>query len=322
MRSRMPSRHMPFDFGEEVIDVARAEYPLHVGPVMWHRVLALAPQALLLHLVPVVVGAPHGAAGEARLEGDGTRREIAAQRDAGHADALGVDVGRALEPVVRRVWPSARWHAVAGRPERRSASPVPGWSTHSVATPRRASACGSQRPVQQLLAAIEAVDVEHARRRRAAPGAARQQCGQRLAFVRNLHALGVLAAERDGVTESLLRARDTWLRGRDGHGPACARPRSSRARRACPCARRTRAGPRASSSAASASSLSAILTHCARNSRGAGVIAARGGSRERPAHVLDLADLAAAFERHVDGEIPDVVVREVLEQGHAQTSAG
>jgi hypothetical protein len=42
--------------------------------------------------VVVPLGAPRHAAGEARLEGRGARREVAAQADAENADSLGVDV--------------------------------------------------------------------------------------------------------------------------------------------------------------------------------------------------------------------------------------
>src|SRR5690606_8578182 len=85
---------------EKVVDVARAEYPHHVVPVMRHRTLAFALEALALHVGPVVVRAPGGAAREARLERHRTGREIAAERDSGHADACGVDVVARGEPVV------------------------------------------------------------------------------------------------------------------------------------------------------------------------------------------------------------------------------
>jgi hypothetical protein len=80
--------------GEEVVAIARAEYPLHVVPAMRHGVLALAQQALVLHLVPVVVGTPDGAAGEARLEG--------------HREPL-------KDNVLRRMLPGKRLQAAAAR---------------------------------------------------------------------------------------------------------------------------------------------------------------------------------------------------------------
>jgi hypothetical protein len=64
---------------EKLVHVLRAKHPHHVVPVMRHGILALAIQALLLHLGPVVIRAPDGAAGEARFLRDRTSDEIAAE---------------------------------------------------------------------------------------------------------------------------------------------------------------------------------------------------------------------------------------------------
>ena len=103
---------------------------MHVRPVMRHGILALAPQPLLLHLGPVVIGAPDGAGCEARLEGDRARRDNSRRARCRSCRCAGVDLGPRLEPVDRIAMPSARSRAVAGRSCSRSASPVPGWSTH------------------------------------------------------------------------------------------------------------------------------------------------------------------------------------------------
>ena len=94
--------------GEEILHAARAEGPEHVRPIVRHRVLALATDAGLLHLRPVMVRAPHRAAGEARFVGDGAGGEMAAERNAGHADALRIDRGLLLEPVDRAARPAFR----------------------------------------------------------------------------------------------------------------------------------------------------------------------------------------------------------------------
>ena len=75
----------------EVVVVFRAKHPAHVFPIVRHREAAFFEQAFFLHVAPVVVGAPTHTHGETRLESDGARAVITAQRHTFQADALGID---------------------------------------------------------------------------------------------------------------------------------------------------------------------------------------------------------------------------------------
>ena len=66
-------------------------------PIVGNRTIALVRQAALLQRAPIVVGPPDRAEREARLEGDRTRHEIAAEGDADHADPARIHVGSRLE---------------------------------------------------------------------------------------------------------------------------------------------------------------------------------------------------------------------------------
>src|SRR5262245_25053813 len=72
-----------------------------------------------------------------------------------------------------------------------------------------ASQCLRQsRPIKQFLAAIESVHVEHARHAPLHVFPANQQTRKRYAFIRDLDALAVLAAQRHRVAKSVLRFRE------------------------------------------------------------------------------------------------------------------
>ena len=75
----------------EVVVVFRAKHPAHVFPIVRHREAAFFEQAFFLHVAPVVVGAPTHTHGETRLESDGARAVITAQRHTFKADAFGID---------------------------------------------------------------------------------------------------------------------------------------------------------------------------------------------------------------------------------------
>src|SRR5262245_47826880 len=67
-----------FGNAQEVILILRTPDPAHVLPVVRHRKAAFTRKPLELHVAPIMVGAPHHAAGKARLEGNSARTEIAA----------------------------------------------------------------------------------------------------------------------------------------------------------------------------------------------------------------------------------------------------
>ena len=94
---------------DEGLDVVVPPHPQHVLPVVRHRVLALALEALLLHLAPVVVGAPGDDELDPLLERGGARRVVAAERPADQAD-----------PVVRRRRRGSRGSPRTRRPSPRS----------------------------------------------------------------------------------------------------------------------------------------------------------------------------------------------------------
>ncbi|MNI93655.1 hypothetical protein D3C73_1516400 [compost metagenome] len=66
---------------------------------MRYREVAFLLQATLLYIPPVVVGAPHHTAGEARFEGHRTWAVVTPQRYPFHTDALGVDFRAGFQPV-------------------------------------------------------------------------------------------------------------------------------------------------------------------------------------------------------------------------------
>src|SRR5690606_1056380 len=144
------------------------------------------------------------AAREARLEGHRTRREVAAERDADHADALGVDVVARGEPFVADARPAL---ALVRRVETVEPERLPG--PRLIDAKRRDAAPRERvrqpRPVEELLAAVEAVDVEHARRPPFAAFGPRVKRRYHAAGVRDLDSLCILAADRDGMAENPLR---------------------------------------------------------------------------------------------------------------------
>ena len=99
----------------ELVHIPGAPDPADVCPVVRHREIAFALAAPLLHVPPVVIGAPGHTAREARLERDGARAEIAAERHTFHPDPLRVHVVSRFQPIDDAAGPvfavEARWHA-------------------------------------------------------------------------------------------------------------------------------------------------------------------------------------------------------------------
>ena len=74
-------------------------HPAHVFPVVRHRETALFFAATLLHVAPVVICAPHHAAGKSRFERHRARAVVATKRDAFHTDPPRIDVRLLFQPV-------------------------------------------------------------------------------------------------------------------------------------------------------------------------------------------------------------------------------
>src|SRR5690606_27937297 len=108
------------------------------------------------NFAPVMIGAPYCTAGEARLVSDSARGKVAAERDARHADAAPVDVWLLFEPVDCPRRPAFRM-----RVHRQSLQPQ-GFARAGLIDAERGDPATGEflrqfRPVEQLLAAIEAV---------------------------------------------------------------------------------------------------------------------------------------------------------------------
>ena len=221
--------------------VLRAPDPAHVLPIVRHREIALALEALLLHVAPVVIGAPDDPAGEARLEGDGARAVIAAQRNPLEADPLRVDVVARLEPVDDLARPNLRIvdGVQALKAERLAGSRLIDDEGRDAALGEPARQADA---VFHLLCGIEAVELDKDRR---APldafgaGVKRRQMGF---AVRDLDALAVLVRKPHAAIEERTACA---CRGRGVPArcaPAGARPSDSRSLRARTCRRPKSAG--------------------------------------------------------------------------------
>src|SRR4029453_9163373 len=64
----------------EFVDIFRSPDPAYVSPVVRDGEVAFAFAPPLLDIAPVMVRAPRDAAGESRLERDGTRTKVPAER--------------------------------------------------------------------------------------------------------------------------------------------------------------------------------------------------------------------------------------------------
>ena len=187
--------------------------------------------------------------------------------------------------------------------------------------PAAGQCLGQARPVEQFLAAVEAIAVDHHRVRPGARGLgcrARAWCRQRAESRPARGSMRPSCVDRRRLREPAHR----WPRARPNPGPACARPPAGTEPRAPACRRRRTPRPRASSSSARPISRSAIRHPLRHELRRAGIRAPGRGVADGLAHVDDLADLRAALQRHGDGKIPDVVGK-IFEQRHGyQTGAG
>src|SRR5688500_1568789 len=139
---------------QEIVHAARAERPEHMRPVVRHRVLAFAANTGLLHFRPIVVRAPDRPAPEARLIGNRARREVAAERYAGHPDAVRVDFRPSFQPVDR-----GRAPTLAVRIDRQTLEPQGLAAARLVDAQAGNAAPGERfrqaRPPEQFLAAVE-----------------------------------------------------------------------------------------------------------------------------------------------------------------------
>ena len=220
----------------------RAPDPAHMLPIVRHGEIALAREALLLHVAPVVVGAPDDAAGEARLEGDGAGAIVAAERNALAADPLR-DRRRRASPASRRFC-SPRFRRCRRRADPEGAAPRRFPAGRRRATTRRACASHARQAdaVFHLLRRIEPVELDEDRRAALdafGAGVERGQMRFRRRGFRRARSSRAQAARRGR------RRSACACRGRGGPArcaPAGARRSGSRSRRARICRRPKSAG--------------------------------------------------------------------------------
>jgi hypothetical protein len=272
-------------------------------------------EALLLHVAPVVVGAPDHAAGEARLEGHRTRAVVAAERDAFEADARRVDVGAGLQPVDDAAGPvfavEARGQAVQAQclaaaglvdQQRRDAAPRQPL--------RQADA------VLHLLHRVQPVDLHQQRRRPGHALGAHVQRRQRRALVGDLDALAVVAGQRDAAFEQVEHAPVQRLAARRAMRLQALGRQAVGGRAAVLVAGRDQAAAGFVLLGQDAQLVGHAHPGLTEGARAFGV-GRLGGLLQRGAHGLDLADAGTHLDREVDRQVPDVVGGEVAKHGRA-----
>ena len=169
-------------------------------PVVRHREVALARQALLLDVAPVMVGAPHHAAGEARLEGHRARAVVTAKRHAFEADTARVDIVTRLEPVDHLAGPAfAVDHGVHAVQAQRFAGARLVDDQRGDAALRQPARQADA--VLEFLARIEAVDLHQQRRRAGHAFGAHIQARDMGVAIRDLDPFAVLAGQLDAARE-------------------------------------------------------------------------------------------------------------------------
>jgi hypothetical protein len=174
-------------------------------------------------------------------------------------------------------------------------------------------------PVEQLLAAVESVHEDHERCRPCDGLGTHDQAWNERAPVWNLDALAILAAEFHGFLKCRIAFRIGLLATRMAvtlhafSGQVIKRS-----------ALQFRAGrERAVPFLVFRGQLGELVRHpdpFLQKIAGADVGALDCRVAQRSAHLVDLADLRAALERDVDGQVPDVVAREIFEHGHGTYS--
>jgi hypothetical protein len=189
--------------GEEIVHVGRAEHPHHMRPIVGHGVFALAIQPLLLHFRPIVIGAPHCAGGEARFERDRARRIMTAQRNAGHADARGIDIGLCFQPIDRLARPylAMRGCGQAVQAQRLSRTGLIDAQCRYAAPRERV---GQLRPEEQFLAAVQPIAINDDRLG-TVTGRAVVDCGIAAALIGDFDALHRVLTQRHGLAKRRLR---------------------------------------------------------------------------------------------------------------------
>jgi hypothetical protein len=189
---------------QELVHVFGAPDPAHMLPVVRYREVAFLGQTLLLHVAPVVIGAPDHAAGEPRLERHGARAEVAAERHPFEADAPRVDFIVLLQPVDHRARPAL---AVVARRQPVQAQRFTG--SRLVEDERRDAAL--RQPMRQpdaqlhLFGRVQAIDLHQHGRTLACAHAfgAHIERGEMPALIGDRHALAVLAGQRHAARENV-----------------------------------------------------------------------------------------------------------------------
>ncbi len=300
--------------GHEALHVIGAPHPADVLPVVRHRALALVAPSRLLHLAPVVVGAPDETAGEAGLVGDCAGRVVAAQRDAPHPEPAGVDLGLLLQPVDHHARPPLG--VVDGvqsvQPQRFARARL---VDRQGRDPAAGQGLGQTRPGQHLLGGIQPVHIEHG-----GGGAAGALCqgeiaGDDAALVRDLDPAEVAPAHLDGALEAFDRL---GVGGLPARRPVALHPLGDLEIERGPVelVGRRDPAPQGQVFIGQAHQLVAHLHPAAHELRRAGVFSPCGGLQQGAGHVLDLADPRAALQGDGDRQVPDVIAWKILEKRH------
>ena len=172
------------------VDILAPPHPAHMLPVVRYRKIAFAFAAALLYLPPVVIGAPHHAAGEARLKRHRPRAVIAAQRDPFHADTPGIHLRVLFQPVNDPAGPVlaviAGLHAV--KTQRFAGSRL---VDHQRGDPAPRQPLRQPHQIFHLFGGVETVDLHQQRRAAGRPFGADVKRRQGFALVGDSHPLTV-----------------------------------------------------------------------------------------------------------------------------------
>ena len=277
---------------------------------MRHGVFALTAQALVLDLGPIVVGAPYRARRKARFERDGAWREVAAERNAGHAEPRRIDERLGFRPIEPFRGPALGFvrDGQIVQPDRFAGAGLIDAQRGDAALGQR---IGQPGEVQQFLGAIEPVAIDDQRGRAIHALGASQQCGQFAALIGDDHPLDIVMCHRRAAGEGveclgigLLPPGRSMRLHPLGHAEVQRGALQFLARREHP--------PLGFIVLCEIDQFVAHLRPFAHEGGRSHLLAALHRLTQRLAHIDDLADPPAAFQRDRDAQVPDIV-REIFE---------
>ncbi|MNI49557.1 hypothetical protein D3C73_1041710 [compost metagenome] len=268
-------------------------------------------QATLLHIAPVMVGAPHHTAGKPWLEGHGARAVVTAEGDTLKANTLGIHVAAGFQPVDHAAGPVLA--VVAGNQVVQAQC----FTGAGLVDDQRRDAAFCQ-PGRQadavfhFLGRIQSVDLHQDRRRAAHTFGTHQQAGNMFALVGDFNALAVLPRQFDTAFESLQKTLVQLGTARRAMGLQAFAGQVIGGGTVV----FLTGGQQPAIAFVFLGQAAEFVGHLRPGftkrlgSSGVGLL---GGFLQWRAHLFDFAHAGAHLDRQVDGEIPHVIGREITE---------